>query len=357
MKEIRADQIDDLAAGAVLLATGGGGEPYVPLSMAREALTKYGPLSVIQPDELDPEGLVLPMGVIGAPTAVNEKFFNGTEAKEALTFLERHCGRKGVAVMPIEVGGYATMIPLIAAAELGLPLVDADTMRRAFPRAEMTVLTLAGISASPLVCVDAQGNVVLIQAKDNYAAERFARGAAIEMGMSAVCACYPITGAQVQDHTIHGSLTYCYELGRRVRAIAQGVPDALAEMLSFSDGQIIFSGKVIDLERRTENGWAIGTVTLEHATEPERVMRIDMQNENLIAMEAGTALATIPDLISLLDAETGTPMTTDSIGYGQRLMVLVTPAHERWRQPDGIALAGPRAFGYDTDYVPFGGTR
>jgi uncharacterized protein len=357
VREITLDDVEDLALGAVVLGTGGGGEPYVPTLMVREALRTHGPVPVVRPDELDPEGLVLPLGIIGAPTAAAEKLFNGGESRAALRTLEDCLGRKGVAVMPIEVGGGATLLPIAAAAELGLPVVDADSMRRAFPKAELTLLNLAGISASPLVLVDAENNTVVVHGIDTPAVERLARPVVVEMGMIAICAAYALTGAQVNEFAIHGSLTYCIELGRRMRAIREGDADAYPQLLEFTGGRLIFTGKVADIERRTVNAWAVGTLTLEHLQDPDRVLRIDFQNENLIAMEAGVPLVTVPDLISLLDAETGTPMTTEALRYGQRLQVLATPAHERWHQPDGIALAGPRSFGYDLDYVPFGGTR
>jgi hypothetical protein len=86
-------------------------------------------------------------------------------------------------------------------------------------------------------------------------------------------------------------------------------------------------------------------------------MRIDFQSENILAIEDGEPIVTTPDLISLLDAETGHPVTTESLDYGHRLHVLALPAHTRWRTPEGLALAGPQAFGYDVEYVPFTATR
>jgi len=66
-------------------------------------------------------------------------------------------------------------------------------------------------------------------------------------------------------------------------------------------------------------------------------------------------VATVPDLITLIDVETGVPTTTEALSFGQRLNVMAMPAHPRWVTPEGLALAGPRAFGYDLDYVPMGG--
>jgi DUF917 family protein len=40
--------------------------------------------------------------------------------------------------MSLEIGGGNGIQPLMAAAHLGLPVVDADTMGRAYPEAQMT---------------------------------------------------------------------------------------------------------------------------------------------------------------------------------------------------------------------------
>ena len=43
---------------------------------------------------------------------------------------------------------------------------------------------------------------------------------------------------------------------------------------------------------------------------------------------------------------------TERLRYGQRVSVIAFPCDPIWRTPRGLALAGPRAFGYDFDYVP-----
>jgi hypothetical protein len=254
------------------------------------------------------------------------------------------------------VGGASALVPIAAAAELGLPIVDADIVRRAFPRVEQTVFTLAGIPASPMVVVDAEDNTVLIRSAHNHDVERLARATATEMGMIGLTAAYPTTAKQVEEFAIQGSLTYCAEVGRRTRQLASGAPAAYAALLQQCEGKLVFTGKVDEINRRTEQGWSVGTVTLEHLDDPDRLMRIDFQSENILAIEDGKPIVTTPDLISLLDAETGHPVTTESLDYGHRLRVLALPAHARWRTPEGLALAGPYAFGYDVEYVPFSAT-
>jgi DUF917 family protein len=60
----------------------------------------------------------------------------------------------------------------------------------------------------------------------------------------------------------------------------------------------------------------------------------------------------VPDLITILDAESGQAITTEHLRYGFRVIVLGVPCDEKWRTEAGVALGGPRHFNYDIDYVP-----
>jgi hypothetical protein len=66
-----------------------------------------------------------------------------------------------------------------------------------------------------------------------------------------------------------------------------------------------------------------------------------------------TALVvSVPDLITVLDLETGEPVTTEGLRYGFRVAVLAIPSPPQWRGEAGLRLVGPRYFGYDVDYTP-----
>jgi DUF917 family protein len=60
----------------------------------------------------------------------------------------------------------------------------------------------------------------------------------------------------------------------------------------------------------------------------------------------------VPDLITILDRETGSPITTEHLKYGQRAVIIGMPCVEVWRSEKGLELVGPRYFKYDYDYVP-----
>ena len=74
------------------------------------------------------------------------------------------------------------------------------------------------------------------------------------------------------------------------------------------------------------------------------------QNENIIventAGEKKEILATVPDLISILDSETGEVIPTEEIRYGLRVSVIVLPCSPLLSTDKALQVVGPKAFGY-----------
>lgn len=133
MREITADAIDDLATGAAILGTGGGGDPHVGKLMAQSAIAEHGPVALLDPADLPSDALVIPTAGMGAPTVLIEKLPSGSEPIAALRRVAAEFDRDVFATMPIECGGINSTIPFAVAAREGLPVVDADGMGRAFP--------------------------------------------------------------------------------------------------------------------------------------------------------------------------------------------------------------------------------
>lgn len=351
------DDVADLGLGATALGTGGGGSSKIVELMLHEAIEMHGPVEVVALEDLDPDSMLFPVCLGGAPIAYVEKLISGDEAAIAYELVTKRLGSTPSAVFPLEVGGANTLYPLVVAAELGIPCADADTMRRAFPELQMTQFTLAGIPASPVVVVDPKGSAVTLDMIDNYASEAMMRAVFVEMGMFSLMTAYGASVQQAMDHGVPGSMSYALELGRHISKIQRGVGGAYEEFLRYADAQTLFKGKIVDLQRRTENGWARGTAILEGLDDASQVLEVDFQNENLVARANGVVVATVPDLITMIDLENAVPMTTEELAYGQRMRVIAMPAHERWLTAPGLDLVGPRAFGYDFDYVPYGGSR
>jgi DUF917 family protein len=291
--------------------------------------------------------------MMGAPTVMVEKIPNGQEIISAFKALSGYLGRSIAAVMSIEAGGLNSIMPISVAAEMGMPLVDCDGMGRAFPEIQMVTHTIFGVSATPMAMADEKGNAALINTIDNRWTERFARSITVDMGGSALIALYATTGRQLKELAVRGTITYAEEIGKTVRNARQEETNPVDAVRRITGGFLAFKGKVVDLQRRTVGGFARGEAHLEGLNEYSgSKMVIQFQNEHLVAMRDEQYLVTVPDLIAVLDVDTGEPITTEGLRYGFRVAVIGIPCDSRWRMQKGLELVGPRYFGYDVDYVP-----
>jgi hypothetical protein len=354
LRTIYADDMEDIATGGAILGTGGGGDPYVGKLMAQQAIKKYGPVKLVDIDQLADDALVVPVCMMGAPTVMTEKLPQGDELINAFRALEQLLGRKIDAVLCGEAGGVNSTTPFVVAAMTGLPLVDGDGMGRAYPELQMVTFSMHGVSATPMVLCDDKGNSIVLNTIDNKWTERLARSATVEMGGSALLAFYSMSGAVAKKAVVRGTLTLCAQLGKTLREAKAAHIEPVDEIVKSLDAQVIFHGRVKDIDRRTVGGFARGTAQFEGVEEWKgHSFKLDFQNEFLMAERDGKILVTTPDLITLLEAESGAPVTADSLRYGLRLKALAFASNPQWTTPAGIALVGPRYFGYDVDYTPF----
>jgi hypothetical protein len=130
-----------VARGAAILGTGGGGDPYIGRLLAHSAVHEHGLVPLVALDELD-DAVVLPVAMMGAPTVMVEKLPSAEQVGLAARTLVTYLGRELTHIACAEAGGVNSLIPVVAAAQLGLPLLDADGMGRAFPEIQMVLPTL-----------------------------------------------------------------------------------------------------------------------------------------------------------------------------------------------------------------------
>ena len=344
------DSLRALARGCAILGAGGGGDAHVTLLQALQATEDFGPVSLVDLDELPDDALIMPCGGIGATTVTIEKIENGNEGARLREELEYLTGRQVAALMAGEIGGGNGLLPITWAAAMHLPMVDADGMGRAFPEVPQVTMQLAGIPASPAVITDERGNLIVFRTISGDWMERLERAAAVEFGGAASSTEFSLTAAQARTATIRDSVSLAIRIGEAVtRAEGDPVTSLIAEIGAYR----LVSGKISDVERHTTSGFVRGSVVIEGlGADAGRLIRLELQNENLVALERGRLLASVPDLITVLDSETAEAIATERIRYGQRVTVIAFACAPVWRTEKGIAATGPRAFGYDFDYLP-----
>lgn len=346
--------IERIAIGAGILGTGGGGNPHRGKVRAQLEFEKGNKLTVVGLDELPDDALVVPLGGTGAPLVGLEKLGRGDEGKVAVETMQEYLGVQVAATVPIEVGGGNSFVPLVAAAQLGLPMVDADGMGRAFPKGFMISYYFDGVAPSPVILMDAQRKkIVLENITDTRALERVGRAITVQLGGSAMSVRAPMPMSRLRATCIPNTITLAHRVGDAVLA-AQGVGDDPVEAIcGVTDGQVLFRGKITDVERRTEGGFNFGKLTLTGLDDfAGSRATIDLQNEFLICRVDGEVRAIVPDLITLVDSERGTPLTTEVVRYGVRATVLGIPAPPQLTTEQAMTCVGPHVFGYDEPYVP-----
>jgi DUF917 family protein len=357
---ITLDHVEDLARGAAVLGTGGGGDPYIGSLMLKQALQDGCQVDLLDVEAVRDEAFLMPFGLMGAPTVIVEKIPNGKEFIAALRSMERHLGKQAEGVMCAEIGGLNALLPLVLGARTGLPVVDGDGMGRAFPQLQMTTYHIFGISASPMVMADEYSSTVVIQSERSEEVERLGRNVVVAMGGSTSICLYPMSGADAKRSMVRGTLSLALGLGRTIREARRSSNDPFASMLSYlkttpyyQHCRVLFEGKTVDLTRRTTGGFALGNVVIEGARGcASRRCTLTFQNEHLVAREGDRVLAIVPDLIAVLDSATAEPITTEGLKYGQRVTVVGISAAPIMRSPQALAVFGPQAFGLSDPFVP-----
>jgi DUF917 family protein len=268
--------------------------------------------------------------------------------------MEEHLGTAFRAVMAVEIGGGNGIQPLMAAAHLRIPVVDADCMGRAYPEAQMTSVAVGDLRPYPLTAVDCRGIESIVDKVPTWKwMERVSRKICVEYGSIASTCKAPRTGREVKDWGIPNTTSQAIKIGRAVREAQARHHDPIQAILAVEPGKVLFRGKVIDVERRTTEGFLRGRAAVSGSDE-DRASRLelDFQNEWIVAWRDGQPIAMSPDLICVLDSVSGENVGTEIIRYGQRVTIIALPPPKVFTTPKGLQHVGPRAFGYDIDYRP-----
>jgi DUF917 family protein len=346
---IEASDVTALAIGCAVLGSGGGGDPTIGTLMAQEAMRVHGPVTIVDVDDLPADGIIMPCGFFGAPLVALEKLEHGGEGERLVAEVEAHTGQKVVAIMPYEIAGSNGVLPLTWAARLGLPYADADGMGRAFPTAVQMTMGLAQVDWSPAVYCDERFNTVVITGVSIDWTEKLLRAVAGAMGGAGVAAIYLMDRARAQEATVRGSVSRALRLGRAAQESAR---DPIAAIIRELGAVELTRGSIISVDRDVDGLTNPGSVIIQEGGAEGRILRLEIQHEILLALEGGSVRASVPDIITVLDAGSGEVIVTERLRYGQRVRVIAFPCDAVWRSDAGLALVGPRAFGYDVEYRP-----
>eukprot|EP00057_Strongylocentrotus_purpuratus_P003173 XP_003726086.2 PREDICTED: uncharacterized protein LOC100893531 [Strongylocentrotus purpuratus] len=398
--------IEYITIGAGLLGSGGGGSPYMGKLRALKQLRSGKRIRVIAPERLGTtpalQGKVPSIAFIGAPAVLIEKLVSGTEIPRALVcfgdvleanpedvrqqatplenaddninnglvFVKDYtpCSKTSApdrvcAIVAGEIGGFNSIEPLIAGAELDVPILDCDGMGRAFPEMQMFLPSIHKKPLYPAVLVsDGSQQSVIAEAANSVQVENcFRNVVGGQMGCSGAMVFGPLCAEDILATTVPYSYSRAWHLGHVVMASQSSSSDPIQAIARAGNGVLLIRGKITNVNRETTGGFDKGDVLVEGSGEYSGVsFLVCFQNENLVAKEQKIVdgmlqekiVAMTPDIITITDADKGHPVPTEEVQYGLRVAVIALPSPTVLRSPQALSVIGPRAFSYDVDFVP-----
>lgn len=394
-KQLSEIDIEYLAIGCGVLGTGGGGSPYAMKikllhMLHQQKMTHLQPIRIYRydaiPKLIGSKSNAISVFFMGAPALLIEKLFNGQEiiaVVQQMQELLRASTNQNVntAIICGEIGGCNGLIPLICAAELNLPVIDADFMGRAFPELQMATPAINGHQLTPIIMQDEYGQqIILKSAKSADDAELIMRSCCVQLGMKVAVSMMPLKVTDVGNVCVCGSYSKAWKIGRIIHESKKANIHPLKQLqLVFSDSRIIYSGKITTLIRNNADGFTHGQIiiTRKCLTDDSSIsnymidcksIAIDFKNENLVVWaitnNTGTdnvnnannnvrvPIVTVPDLITLFDTDFNT-IATEELRYGLQVSVFVLPADNILKTEHALAVIGPKAFGFDINYTNY----
>ncbi|KAJ9223956.1 hypothetical protein DTO169C6_3576 [Paecilomyces variotii] len=374
-----------LADGCYVLGCAGGGSPFGEYIRIRDQIRQGYTIRVIDATALEDDAVVYWGGHMGSPAVSVERLAND-ETEQAVLELMEYLGHKKIdAFMDLEIGGANGLqaLALSSTKNHGCPVVDADFMGRAYPTYWQTTICI--YEKNPLVpCALASGDgktILMTKTTNDEIVDRALRAACAEMGSRVGKAAKPTSKHSIINYSVLNTVSLAWRIGRTIsRAAATNTVSTVAEQMIDECGgpeaaKILFRGKIVSVERRLFKGHSYGEITIQQVQSGEQedvststpavatggVLKIPFKNENIYAKHVAddgteTYVATVPDLISVLDTQSGRALGVPEFRYGVMVTVLGITCSPRWTDtPKGLEIGGPGAFGYhDIPYKPLG---
>jgi hypothetical protein len=368
--EIAAEDVAPLALGSGILACGGGGSSYYSQLVATEVLATTDSVEVISAEEMEPGTVALVPAGIGAPLIGLEKPLSTDALLAAYSRLERSIGSHIGGIIAGEIGGAQSLVALVMAALTGKPLLDGDGMGRAFPEMQMCTFLIYGVSPGlPTVLCDDHGllwafpklpfgkirfgGTRKIGARVGMTIERIFRRYCVKHG-GWIYLCATLDKDSVAKTMVRGSIRQALEIGQGVQAARASQTDPIEAILRTHEGTLLLTGKIIDVQRTFRGGHDWGTLQIEGiGNDRKHSAELDFKNEYLVMRRDGKPVVTVPDLITVVETSSGTPINSEIARIGTRVSILGMPCSELYRSEAALRVVGPQAFGYDLPYLPF----
>ncbi|MDV7145624.1 DUF917 domain-containing protein [Tropicimonas sp. TH_r6] len=364
MQTLTRQDLSDILYGAAILGTGGGGELSEGFALIDDALAKGKAFTLVGLDEVPDDALVCTPYLLGAisplPEAEERQYNRLPRIDEhpillAYRRFERYLGRRFYGTISCELGGSNTACAFYAAAMNGGYILDADPAGRAVPEITHSTYYISGLPAEPIMMANEFGECILCEnVIDDLRAESVVRALAMVSRNDIAAIDHALEMSELRDAVIPGAISMAWDLGRAWRKALEAGADVAEAVAARSGGAVAFRGTIGTNDWSTRDGFTFGSFEIEGRDHFEgHRYQVELKNENLVARLNGEVHVTIPDLICMLDTDTGVPVTNPNYRTGQNVAVILVHAPEAFTSPKGLEAFGPNYAGLDQPYRPF----
>jgi DUF917 family protein len=224
----------------------------------------------------------------------------------------------------------------------------------------MTSFIGHGVSLTPMPLVDALGNAIVVtQSVEPTYADEIGRWVVTKGGGLGGNSHYPMTGKQLKEAVIPNTVSLARDIGQAVlkaRSLGTDPVDAAAREFN---GRHLFTGTITGLNEREQMGFYLTIVTLTGSGDwSGRTAEVTIKNEVMYCQLDGQAAAIFPDLVCMLDPDSGRGLMSTELREGTPLALIGASCHPRLRRAaasqQGQKSFSPARFGRpDLAYWPF----
>lgn len=357
---------ENLLEGAVWLGTGGGGSYEEGITVLRDIFEKGLPLEWVPLEMIPDDTWTVTIGLHGSIAPLSPEILNEIKDQgltedmdewylvKAVKELAGFLGHDYKCIVPAELGPDSVAIPLAVGALLGVPVVDGDYVGRAVPEELQSTYCLYEKQSNNFAGVDKWGNIIIVKnAVNNNAFERIAKMLAVASFGDIAVATTPLIAEEMKEIVVPGTLSKCLKIGRALRDARSAGVNPVNAVLKTIDAWHLFEGTVVGLETEDRGGYYYGTTNIKGAGDFQgQTLDVWFKNENLVSWLNGDPWVCSPDLLSLVDSQSGRGIYNAELKVGDQVTAIGMKGVEGFRSEHGLNLAGPRYFGFDIDYVP-----
>lgn len=315
--------------GGAFFGGGGGGDLREGLKHAKLAI-ELGEVVIVDVDSIPKDKYIATASMVGAPAA-KEKYLLPVHAIKS-TELFMNVARVPLGgLISSENGGYSTINGWIQSAALGIPIVDAPANGRAHPAAVMGSMGLHKLPDYISIQTAVGGNKekrmyteVIVKGSLERAAKMI-REAAVQAGGLVAVTRNPVTPEYVKENAAVGAISQAIEIGRIIQEYGSDVDQMVEKIIGYlGGGKTIDKGEVEQATLETRGGFDVGKIIVKGST--NKRYEATFWNEFMTLEDTeGKRYGTFPDLIVMVDLQTGLPLTSAEVKQGDKVLLVVVP--------------------------------